>query len=65
MSKRLYALIVGLTSAVCAAGIVLVTFFDPKYAEAINGSISLFEGFVAGVCALFLNPPEEKKKNGK
>lgn len=64
MSKRLYALIVGLTSPVCAAGIVLVTYFNPKYAEAINGSISLFEGFVVGVCALFLEP-EKEKKNGK
>lgn len=65
MSKKLYALIVGLTSAVCAAGIVLVTYFNPPYAEPINGSISLFEGFVAGVCALFLENPQEKKKNGK
>lgn len=65
MSKRLYALIVGLTSAVCAAGIVLVTYFNPHYAEAINGSISLFEGFVAGVCALFLDESNKEKKNGK
>ena len=64
MSKKVFALITGLTSPICAAGIVLVTFFNPKYAEAINGTISLFEGFIIGACALFLDESKEKK-NGK
>lgn len=64
MSKRLFGLITGLTSPICAAGIVIVTYFNPKYAEAINGAISLFEGFVISACALFLDE-SKGNKNGK
>ena len=62
MSKKVYALITGLTSAICAGSIVLVTFFDPHYASAINGCISILEGAVVSGCALFLDKPETKEK---
>ncbi len=62
MSKKTYALITGLTSAICAAGVVLVTYFQPPYASAINGVLSIVEGAVAGSCALFLDQPTEEKK---
>lgn len=59
MKKKTYALITGITAAVCAAAIVLVTYFDPAYSAAINGSIAIVEGAVEGICALFIAPEKE------
>lgn len=61
MSKKLYALITGITSAVCAGAIVVVTYIAPAHSAAINGSISIVEGAVASICALFMKPSEEDK----
>ena len=56
MSKKLYNLIIGLVGAVGAAGIVLVTYFEPPYAAAINGSIEVATIAVAEICSKFLDP---------
>lgn len=56
MSKKVYNLIVGLVGAIGAAGVVLVTFFDPPYAAAINGSIEIATVAVAEICSQFLDP---------
>ena len=53
MDKKTYTLICTLTSAVAAAAIGLVTYFDPAKAAAINSSISIIEGAVIAVVGNF------------
>lgn len=54
MSKKTYALVATLTSAVSAAAVGLVTFFEPEYAAAINASIPIAEGAVIAICGNFV-----------
>lgn len=54
MTKRVYALVATLTSAVAAAAVGLVTFFDPAYAAAINASIPIAEGAIIAICGNFV-----------
>ena len=53
MSNKLYVLICTLTSAVAAAAIGLVTYFNPSTAEAINSSISIAEGAIIAIVGNF------------
>lgn len=54
MSKKLFALISCVTSAVSALAVGLVTFFEPSHASAINASIPLIEGCIIAVCSNFV-----------
>lgn len=54
MSKRTYALVATLTSAIAAAACGLVTFFNPAYAGAINASIPIAEGAIIAICGNFV-----------
>lgn len=54
MSKRTYALVATLTSAIAAAACGLVTFFNPAYAGAINASIPITEGAIIAICGNFV-----------
>lgn len=54
MTKKTFALVSTLTSAVAAASIGLVTFFEPSFCAAINASISIAEGAVIAICGNFV-----------
>lgn len=60
MSKKTYALVSTLTTAVATAAIGLVTYFNPGYAEAINASITIAEGAVIAICANFVKAEQLK-----
>lgn len=55
MSKRTYALVATLTSAIAAAAAGLVAYFDPACATAVNASIPVAEGAIIAICGNFVN----------
>lgn len=54
MSKKLYALIATITSAVAAVAAGLVTYFNPSCAAAVNASIPVAEGAIIAICGNFV-----------
>lgn len=54
MTKKVYQLIVGISGGVCAIAIAVVTYVNPAYAAAINGTIAIAETAIAEACALFV-----------
>lgn len=54
MSKRVYALVVGVSGGVCAIAGSIVSYLQPSYTPAIVGSIGIIETAVAEICTLFL-----------
>lgn len=54
MKKRTYALVATLTSAVAAAAVGLVTYFNPSCAAAVNASIPIAEGAIIAICGNFV-----------
>lgn len=54
MSKRTYALIATLTSAIAASAAGLVTYFSPSCAAAVNASIPVAEGAIIAICGNFV-----------
>lgn len=62
MSKKLAALIGGLTTAAAGAAIAIVTYFAPENMGAINASISVVEGAVITIVGLFSGNTTVAKK---
>lgn len=58
MSKKLYALIGGLTTAVSGAAVAVVTYCAPENVGAINSAIGVAEGAVITICGLFVENGE-------
>ncbi len=54
MSKKVYALIVGVSGGICAIASAIVAFIQPSYTPAIVGSIGIVETAIAEICTLFL-----------
>lgn len=54
MSKKTYALVATITSAVAAVAVGLVTYFNPGCAAAINASIPIAEGAIIAICGNFV-----------
>lgn len=54
MSKKTYALVSTITSAVAAVAAGLVSYFNPPYASAINASIPVAEGAIIAICGNFV-----------
>lgn len=54
MSKKVYALVATITSAIAAIACGLVTFFNPGCAAAINASIPIAEGAIIAICGNFV-----------
>ena len=61
MSKKLAALIGGLTTAAAGAAIAIVTYITPENMGAINASISVVEGAVITIVGLFSGNTVAKK----
>lgn len=61
MNKKTFNLVAGITTGVAGIAIAVVTFFNPAYCEAINGSIAVVEGAVITICSKFVLPDPEKK----
>lgn len=59
MSKRTYLLVVGITGAVAAAAVAIITFIGGPYAVAINSSIAVVSSAVDAICSNFLKPEEK------
>lgn len=53
MSKKLYILLDSIIGALATSSVALVTYFDPSYASAINGSIELISVAVISALGLF------------
>lgn len=62
MSKKTFALISGITTAVTTAAIAWVTYYEPTNATAINTAIGIIAGAITQVCNLFVNPDPETKE---
>lgn len=60
MSKRTYLLIVGITGAVAAAAVAIITYIGGPYTVAINASIPVVVSAVDAICSNFLKPEEKK-----
>ena len=58
MSKKVYALIVGITGGVTAIASALVSFFQPNYTPAIVGAIGIAGTAVIEICSLFTKEKE-------
>ena len=54
MSKKLYALIVGLVGVACAATSLLVGYFAPEYSVKVNAVCNLVQPFVADLLVIFV-----------
>lgn len=54
MSKKLYALIVGLVGVVCTATSLLVEYFAPEYIVQVNTVCNLVQPFVADLLVIFV-----------
>ena len=54
MSKKFYALLSTITTAVSAIAIGLVTYFAPEHMAAINASIPVLEGAVITIAGNFV-----------
>lgn len=54
MTKKVYALVVGVSGGVCAIASAIVAFIQPSYTPAIVGSIGVVETAIAEICTLFL-----------
>lgn len=55
MSKKVFALVSGIITALQTAGVAVVTFTNPEYATAINSSIVILGGAIIECCNLFVN----------
>lgn len=53
MSKKVRALVTGLTGAAAAAAVCIVTYIAPANVVAINGAIAIASTAVAEICNLF------------
>ena len=62
MSKKVYALIVGVADGLIAIANTLIGFFQPPYTAAILGSLTIIAGVIPEICLLFLDPNEKSKK---
>lgn len=64
MSKKLFELINGITTAVATAAVAWVTYNEPVNATAINSAIGIAAGAVTGICILFVKneKPEQSEK---
>ncbi len=62
MSKKVYALVVGVADGLIAIANTLVGFFHPPYTAAILGTLTIVAGVIPEICMLFLDPSEKAKK---
>lgn len=58
MSKKVYALIVGVSGGICAIAGAIVSFIQPNCTPAIVGSIGIVGTAIAEICSLFLKKEE-------
>ena len=54
MSKKVFALISAITTAVTTAAIAWVTYYEPANATVINSAIGIIAGAITQVCNLFV-----------
>ncbi len=54
MSKKLYALIVGLVGVACTATSLVVEYFAPEYSTQVNTVCNLVQPFVADILVIFV-----------
>lgn len=62
MSKKLFALISGIVTAVSTAAIAYVTYTESSYATEINSAISIGAGAIMQICNLFIKPEQKPEK---
>lgn len=62
MSKKMFALISGLVTAVSTAALAYVTYEEFANATEINSAISIAAGAIVQICNLFVKPAAEKKE---
>lgn len=55
MSKKMFALIGGITTGVATIATAVVTYINPEYAAAITASIGVVEGAVVTCAGFFVN----------
>lgn len=65
MSKKVYALIVGVADGLIAIANTLVGFFQPPYTAAILGTLTIIAGVIPEICMLFVDPNKSTKKEKK
>lgn len=65
MSKKVYALIVGVADGLIAIANTLIGFFQPPYTAALLGSLTIIAGVIPEICMLFLDPTKDKKVEKK
>ena len=58
MSKKFYALLSTITTAVSAVAIGIVTYFTPAHMAAINASIPVLEGAIITIAGNFVKEEE-------
>lgn len=63
MSKKMFALINTLVTAVATGAIAWVTYYEPANATAINAAIGIAAGAVSQICNLFVKAEPETKKD--
>lgn len=54
MRKKTFTLVSTITTCVSGIAIAVVTYFNPAYCEAINGSIAVAEGAIITICSKFV-----------
>jgi hypothetical protein len=54
MSKKFYALLSTITTAISAVAIAIVTYFTPEHMAAINASIPVLEGAIITIAGNFV-----------
>lgn len=54
MSKRIFALVTGITGGAAAIATTVVTFIQPAYAPAIVGAIGIAATAITEICGLFV-----------
>lgn len=62
MSKKLYGLVGGLTTAAAGAAVAIVTYIAPENVGAITTAIGVAEGAIITICGLFVKGGVQNQK---
>lgn len=65
MSKKLYALIIGLVGVACSVTTILMNYFEPSCADQVRAACSMIQPFVAELLLLFTVDTVSKKLKEK
>lgn len=65
MSKKLYALIIGLVGVACSVTTILMNYFKPSCADQVRAACSMVQPFVSEILLLFTVDSVAKKLKEK